>query len=436
MKGSYQFNSFAENKEIEINRLKAQVELFFDKEFEVYKKFGLADGMHIIECGSGPGYLMRNILKQFKNCKATALEIDSYLFEVLSENSVSNGEKIYDPIQGSIYDIDLPDNSIDFAVTRLVVEHLHTPYKAFSELYRILKPNGILVVVSNDFSYHVLTYPVIPELDDMFAAHNASSFKEGGNPLVGRQLPVFFQHSGFKKIAIEIATAHSQLNGDQAMLSAENVNISRTLVKNGFLNEKTLENLVANWYDMLKAPDHIIYRQLFIVGGIKDESLDVDFQYLQEKYVENLKILNEQQINSEQQDEKDIHVDIKDFESILLKEWRRALDSESVTISDNFFDIGGHSLLIPDIIRSMLHRTGIKLKILEFFKYSTVKSLTEHIVANLSNVQNNPDKGGGEVLTSKESIRKTSRGNKYASNEEQKEKLKAQRNKFKNSRKK
>ena len=211
MKGSYQLSSFTSNKEIEVRRLKSQVELFFDKEFEVFRKFGLTDGMSIIECGSGTGDLVVNILKHFKNCKATALEIDPFLFEILSGNSIDNGDKIYNPILGSIYDIDLPDKSVDFAVTRLVIEHLLEPYKAFSELYRILKPNGILVVVSNDFAYHVLTYPVIPELDEMFAAYNKSRFSEGGNPLVGRQLPVFFQNAGFKNIKIGRASCRERV---------------------------------------------------------------------------------------------------------------------------------------------------------------------------------------------------------------------------------
>lgn len=440
MKGSYNFSTFAENKEIEVNRLKSQVELFFEKEFEVYKKLGLKDGMRIIECGSGPGFLILNILKHFKNCKATALEIDPYLFEILSKNSMENGEKNFDPILGSIYDIDVPSNSVDFAVTRLVVEHLHDPYKAFSELIRILKPNGILVVVSNDFSYNVLTYPVIPELDEMFAAHSKSSFKDGGNPLVGRQLPIFFERSGFKKINLEIATAHSQNKGDQAMLAAENVNISRSLVKNGFLSEETLENLITKWHEMLNTPDHIIYRQLFIVGGVKDENSNIDFQYLQEEYEKNLKILNDNKINSTNNEENTNIISYKEMEIIMLKEWKKELNSDSVSITDNFFDIGGHSLLIPEIISTFLKQTGIKLKILEFFKYPTIKSLTEHILNNnLADSQNNLVKTNntktGEGLPKKESIRKTFNRNKYEAGEDQKAKLKAQRNKFKNLRK-
>jgi acyl carrier protein len=397
--------------------------------------------MSIIECGSGTGDLVVNILKHFKNCKATALEIDPFLFEILSENSVNNGEKIFNPIFGSIYDIDLPDKSVDFAVTRLVIEHLQEPYKAFSELYRILKPNGILVVVSNDFAYHVLTYPVIPELDEMFAAYNKSRFNEGGNPLVGRQLPIFLKKSGFNNINIEIATAHSQLKGDQAMLNAENVNISRSLVKDGYLSEKTLENLLQKWYEMLNTPDHVIYRQLFIVGGIKNENSKIDFQSLQEEYKKNLNSINKTNIGSGDSRESPTNIGYKELEMRILDEWKKSLNSDNISVSDNFFDIGGHSILIPDIISSLLIQTGIEIKILDFFKYPTVKSISEHVLNTIqadsqNNLYQTKNVTTGADLPKKESIIKSSTRYKYASDEEQKAKLKAQRDKFKNLRRK
>lgn len=431
MKGSYQLDNFTENKELEVQRLKSQVELFFHKEFEAFKKLGLKDGMSIIECGSGPGYLMVNILKRFEKCKATALEIDPYLFEILSKNSIQDGRQIYNPIQGSIYEIDMPDESVDFAVTRLVIEHLQDPYKAFSELRRILKPGGILVVVSNDFAYHVLTYPVIPELDDMFAAYNKSRFNEGGNPLVGRQLPVFFEKSGFKNVDIEITTAHSQLKGDKAMLNAENVNISRSLVREGFLKEETLERLLQKWFEMLHNPDHIIYRQLFIVGGIKDTLAKVNFPMLQDQYASNLALKSSKNDSLESNNASASNIDSFELETLILNAWKKALEIDNINGNDNFFDIGGSSVLIPEIIGVISEKTGTKIKILDFFQNPTVKSLISHLISTTSS--NGTETQG--LVTKKDSIRTSTNQNNLGSDEDQKAKLMAQRNKFKNRRK-
>ena len=128
--------------------------------------------------------------------------------------------------------------------------------------------------------------------------------------------------------------------------------------------------------------------------------------------------------------------DQKELEKRILEEWKKALNTNTIAVTDNFFDIGGHSVLIPEIISSLSEKIGIDLKILEFFKYPTVKSITEHVLnANLTDSQNDPDEipntSSRENLQKKESIRKTSGLNNYASTEEQKAKLQAQRNKFK-----
>ncbi|MQY79762.1 MAG: methyltransferase domain-containing protein [Bacteroidetes bacterium] len=272
--GSYLIDSFSENKDSEVNRLKYQVDLFYQREFALYKKIGLKDGMKIIECGSGPGFLIGNIAKDLPQCNATALEIDTFLVEQLKKNSNTNGKKLFEVKQASIYDTELPENYFDFALARLVIEHLNDPARAISEVRRILKPEGKLVIISNDFAYHLLTDPPIPELDEMYNAYIKSRFSEGGNPLVARQLPVLMRKEKFDDISMDVICVHNELEGDKSFLKAENVNISKSLVKGGFLKKETLESLIENWYKMLQQPDHVIFRQLFAVSGVKDANME------------------------------------------------------------------------------------------------------------------------------------------------------------------
>jgi len=429
MNGSYQLKNFTKNKETEVARLKAQVELFFDKEFDLYKKIGLKDGMDIIECGSGPGYLIKNIIERLPSCHATALEIDPFLFSVLTDNSSLNGKQLYNPVNGSIYETKLPDRSFDFVVTRLVIEHLEEPLKALYELNRILKPGGKLVIVSNDFAYHLLTYPVIPELDEMYDAYCRSRFSEGGNPLIGRQLPAYLENSNFERINFEIVTAHSKLSGDETFLKAENVNISKSLVEAGFLNRNVLANLVEKWFEMIKDPYHVFYRQLFVVSGEKTGKEPQDFysgskeQSLKgkvnnepsEKSTNKLDLQREKfknLINKYQQTPsiKGAHLssdftagiagkvsdaqnsslkktdtriyDINKIESILLTVWKDILKNISITRDDNYFDIGGDSVLIPEIVTRLFDEYSIKIRILDIFDNPSIRQLSDYISKN------------------------------------------------------
>ena len=285
MDGSYKLESFTDNKESEVNRLKFQVDLFFRKEMDLYKKIGLRDGMKIIECGSGPGFLIRNIVLELPLCNATALEIDPFLAGQADKNSELDGKKLFDVKNASVYDTGLPDNCFDFAIARLVFEHLNEPDKAIAEMRRILKPGGKLVLVSNDFAYHLMTYPSIPELDEMYTAYIESRFSEGGNPLIGRQLPTLLKKAKMTNINIEIICVHSELEGDKPFLKAENVNISKSLVKDGYLKKESLDSLAENWYKMLQQPDHVLFRQLFVISGIKSSGPSARNENLHENHL-------------------------------------------------------------------------------------------------------------------------------------------------------
>lgn len=287
MDGSYKLESFTDNIESEVNRLKYQVDLFYKREIELYKRIGLTDGMTIIECGAGPGFLINNIVSDMPHCKATALEVDPYFTELLRKISESNGKKLFEVKSASIYETELPDNSFDFAIARLVIEHLKEPERAVSEVKRILKPGGKIVLVSNDFAYNLLTYPPIPELDEMYRAYIKSRISEGGNPLIGRQLPVLLKNGGFESVNIEVICVHSELEGDKSFLKAENVNISKRLVSERFLEKETLDSLIKNWYKMLQHPDHAFFRQLFVISGTKGTGIS-DREVLKNKNVSGI----------------------------------------------------------------------------------------------------------------------------------------------------
>ncbi|MGL5064953.1 MAG: rRNA adenine N-6-methyltransferase family protein, partial [Microcoleus sp.] len=81
VEGSYQASSYNLEVEAEIQRLKAQVNLSWDKEARNLQRFGLADGMNVLEAGSGPGFFTEKLLELLPNSSIAAVEIDSELQE-------------------------------------------------------------------------------------------------------------------------------------------------------------------------------------------------------------------------------------------------------------------------------------------------------------------------------------------------------------------
>ncbi len=59
--------------------------------------------------------------------------------------------------------------------------------------------------------------------------------------------------------------------------------------------------------------------------------------------------------------------------------WKEVLNRENIGLNENFFDLGGHSLLLAKV-RSKIYKTmNIDLQIMDLFKYPTVNTLSEYL---------------------------------------------------------
>jgi natural product biosynthesis luciferase-like monooxygenase protein len=68
-----------------------------------------------------------------------------------------------------------------------------------------------------------------------------------------------------------------------------------------------------------------------------------------------------------------------DLEAAIAEIWREVLRVPSVSVTDNFFDLGGHSLLMVQVhhkVRGVLQR---EMSITDLFRFPTVRLLAEHV---------------------------------------------------------
>jgi acyl carrier protein len=66
-------------------------------------------------------------------------------------------------------------------------------------------------------------------------------------------------------------------------------------------------------------------------------------------------------------------------ERIIAQIWREALKIDRVGIIDNFFDIGGHSLLMVQVHLLLREKFQSEISIIDLFKYPTISALAEFI---------------------------------------------------------
>lgn len=68
-----------------------------------------------------------------------------------------------------------------------------------------------------------------------------------------------------------------------------------------------------------------------------------------------------------------------DAEQMIASVWQELLQLEGVGIHDNFFDLGGNSLLLNQSANKLAEIFGVKLSIVELFQYPTIYSLAQRL---------------------------------------------------------
>ena len=68
-----------------------------------------------------------------------------------------------------------------------------------------------------------------------------------------------------------------------------------------------------------------------------------------------------------------------ELERLIADVWREALGVERVGVRDNFFNLGGHSLLLIRVNNRLREALRMELPVVELFKYPTVSALAEHL---------------------------------------------------------
>ena len=70
------------------------------------------------------------------------------------------------------------------------------------------------------------------------------------------------------------------------------------------------------------------------------------------------------------------------LEQTIAAIWQDALGAPRVGLDDNFFDLGGHSLLTVHVLAQLRERLGRSVPITDLFQYTTVRSLANHLGGN------------------------------------------------------
>src|SRR5919197_896053 len=106
----------------------------------------IQDGCSVLEVAPGPGYLAIELAK-LGNYKIIGLDISKDFVDIARKNVKEAGIKGVEFRQGSVADIPFPDNMFDFIICTAAFKNFKEPFKALSEMYRVLTSGGTALII-------------------------------------------------------------------------------------------------------------------------------------------------------------------------------------------------------------------------------------------------------------------------------------------------
>ena len=116
----------------------------------VVKRFVKNKNPAIVDLGVGPGLLSKAILKEIPNANIIGIDPNKKMLNLAKQNVSSDNFKTKN---GSSENIPVDDDFADIVVSRFSLSYWKDQKKSFSEIYRVLKKDGhvILDVINKEF---------------------------------------------------------------------------------------------------------------------------------------------------------------------------------------------------------------------------------------------------------------------------------------------
>jgi ubiquinone/menaquinone biosynthesis C-methylase UbiE len=103
-----------------------------------------SETLKILDVGCGPGLLSKELSIRFPKAKITGIDISRYSIKLAKKNC--KAIKNINFIIADVHKLPFPDEYFDLVVCKDSFHQFSNPIKAIKEMYRVLKPGGIIYI--------------------------------------------------------------------------------------------------------------------------------------------------------------------------------------------------------------------------------------------------------------------------------------------------
>ena len=156
----------------------------------------LRSGMRLLDCGCGPGAITVDLARIVAPAEAVGIDIETSQFTMGMARTQEHGVSNVRFAAGDTYRLPFPDETFEAVCAHAVLYHLREPHKALAEVYRVLKPGGVVGIRDADHGGNIYA-PEHSTLDHAWALIDKVMQHHGGNPFWGRTHRALLRTAGF-----------------------------------------------------------------------------------------------------------------------------------------------------------------------------------------------------------------------------------------------
>ncbi|MEW5766875.1 MAG: class I SAM-dependent methyltransferase [bacterium] len=127
-------------------RQKACFDWFSERAYEEYLKWITPSDRRILDAGFGTGRFCYALAEDFPESEITGIDISQDLVENATEGAKILGLRNVSFRRDSIFSLSFPDNHFDVVFNEGVIEHFPNYEEALTEMVRVAKPGGKVIV--------------------------------------------------------------------------------------------------------------------------------------------------------------------------------------------------------------------------------------------------------------------------------------------------
>lgn len=232
----------------------------------------LPESDRVLDVGCGPGVIAAEVSRSCPALEVVGFDLSHERIAAAKERHAGIPGLSFE--QGDVMDLPFTDGAFDLVYCRFLLEYLPDKSRAVSEMVRVLRPGGRIILQDLDGQL-VWHYPVDPALYDGIERSLAALSTTGFDPFIGRKLYSLLHETRVAGLSVSIDPYHlhaGTIDDRNAALWQTKLDIARPAIEKAMGGAEEAGKLIDRFMSHLRDPATMTYSVVFTVTGLRDHT--------------------------------------------------------------------------------------------------------------------------------------------------------------------